>query len=561
MLLSDPARSAAVTALAAIAVMYGYNAPNVRAMPAITVGTHQVLAGTPGQRVPITVSGGDPVAGVNLLVQTGDGGVALGGNAHSAPRIQDVDVTGTGTVFASNNNGHAYDDPPTDQLWQVHTATAAGTVAAAGVLAYVTVDTTGFVAGGSYPLLLGGIAGDPTLNSDFAGVLATVQNGQIVLVPEPSWDVDSPGLWSTGSNWVAGRAPNAPGAAAGFRGKITAPRLVTLDVPTTVGSVTFANDAAQYTIAASGSNSLTFDGNGSAARLNVTSGDHTIVAPVALASDLAADVSAGSVFTLTGPMTAVGSATLTSGGAGLFRVKALRITGVSVAAGKLQVLPDGSDAGTSKVGSLTVAAGATLDLSDNDLVLDYTGTSPAPTVVGRLAAARGAGDWTGDGITSSAAAADPQKRSTIAWAEASAILGLTASATAIWSGQTVDATSLLMKYTWYGDANMDGQVNADDYALIDRGMAKGLAGWVNGDFNYDGVVNSGDYLLIDRVFIQQGGVLGPDSLAARFAQFGDGYVRTLLATVPEPGTASIVALTVSVTTLRRQRGKVQTRMT
>ena len=55
-----------------------------------------------------------------------------------------------------------------------------------------------------------------------------------------------------------------------------------------------------------------------------------------------------------------------------------------------------------------------------------------------------------------------------------------------------------MKYTYFGDANLDGVVNASDYTLIDNGFNSQtsgplLTGWFNGDFNYDGVVNGDDY--------------------------------------------------------------------
>ena len=44
-----------------------------------------------------------------------------------------------------------------------------------------------------------------------------------------------------------------------------------------------------------------------------------------------------------------------------------------------------------------------------------------------------------------------------------------------------------MKYTYYGDANLDGAVDGADYQQIDNGFGGGLTGWSNGDFNYDGV--------------------------------------------------------------------------
>lgn len=48
-----------------------------------------------------------------------------------------------------------------------------------------------------------------------------------------------------------------------------------------------------------------------------------------------------------------------------------------------------------------------------------------------------------------------------------------------------------------GDANNDGKINADDFALTDRGFAKHLTGYANGDFNTDGIINARDYLILD----------------------------------------------------------------
>ena len=56
---------------------------------------------------------------------------------------------------------------------------------------------------------------------------------------------------------------------------------------------------------------------------------------------------------------------------------------------------------------------------------------------------------------------------TLGIAEASDVLGLTGAQTAIWQGQTVDATSVLIKYTYGGDANLDGVVDILDYGQID----------------------------------------------------------------------------------------------
>ena len=82
-------------------------------------------------------------------------------------------------------------------------------------------------------------------------------------------------------------------------------------------------------------------------------------------------------------------------------------------------------------------------------------------------------------------------------------------------GQDVGLSDVLVKYSWDGDANLDGVVNADDYFQIDSGFISQKPGWYNGDFNYDGVVNADDYFLIDWAFVGQTGPLaGRESPAA-----------------------------------------------
>ena len=83
---------------------------------------------------------------------------------------------------------------------------------------------------------------------------------------------------------------------------------------------------------------------------------------------------------------------------------------------------------------------------------------------------------------------------------------------------------VLLKYTWFGDADLNGQVNSSDYFQIDTGFLGTRSGWINGDFDYDGTIGSNDYFLIDSAFLAQGStVLSPGSSAGVTA-------------VPEPGT-------------------------
>ncbi len=104
-----------------------------------------------------------------------------------------------------------------------------------------------------------------------------------------------------------------------------------------------------------------------------------------------------------------------------------------------------------------------------------------------------------------------------------------------------------MKYTYFGDANLDGVVNASDYTLIDNGFNSQttgplLTGWFNGDFNYDGVINGDDYALIDNAFNTQGGISLASSSAGPAEMIATDTAQ--VASVPEPGSLTLLTLQV-----------------
>lgn len=150
--------------------------------------------------------------------------------------------------------------------------------------------------------------------------------------------------------------------------------------------------------------------------------------------------------------------------------------------GKVQIVPNSS---TSVVNSLTLTGG-TLDITNNAMVVDYTSStnSPLSAIRGYLRAGYTSGQ-AGPGIISSTAAGNVGVA--IGYAENSDL------DFASFGNVSVDTTAVLMRYTWFGDANLDGVVNSTDLAMM---QSNGTT-WDTGDFNYDGQVNSDDYALFD----------------------------------------------------------------
>jgi hypothetical protein len=77
----------------------------------------------------------------------------------------------------------------------------------------------------------------------------------------------------------------------------------------------------------------------------------------------------------------------------------------------------------------------------------------------------------------------------------------------LFSGQVIDTTAVLVKYTYYGDTDFSGTVDFDDYSRTDSGFNLHKTGWFNGDFDANGVVDFDDYSLIDLAFNTQSGTL------------------------------------------------------
>jgi hypothetical protein len=199
-------------------------------------------------------------------------------------------------------------------------------------------------------------------------------------------------------------------------------------------------------------------------------------------------------------------------------------------------------AGKSRVlraGSVSTSAGGKVDLNDNSIIVDYPDGGPPPesSIASQIQSGYAGGAWNGPGIDSTVAAGDPTKR--IGYAD-NAILQQDS-----FSGEPVDQSSLLVKLTYGGDANLDGVVNADDlYALAAHWGQSG--DWLEGDFDYNGTVNVADLAILARNW--QAG----ESLTAMETSLG-----LPLIDVPEPSLTAFAAFAfgAGLSSIQRRRGR------
>jgi hypothetical protein len=151
-------------------------------------------------------------------------------------------------------------------------------------------------------------------------------------------------------------------------------------------------------------------------------------------------------------------------------------------------------------GIISVDSTSQLDMTGNDILIHGGSLSSINSLIAR---GFNGGKWNGNGLTSSLAASNSAHLTALGAIQNSN------GTTAIYStfdGFLSNTTDVLVRYTYYGDANLDGKIDGSDYSLIDNGYEhrSTLTGWYNGDFNYDGSINGTDYTLIDNAFNTQG---------------------------------------------------------
>jgi hypothetical protein len=314
---------------------------------------------------------------------------------------------------------------------------------------------------------------------------------------------------------------------------------------------------------------VSFTGSAQAQAANVLAGQVTWNLP-ACCLTLGGQLHVGDgITTPTASLVLTGGSLILSGGAQIYSHATLRIAGSStiqggitnnggsfvVAAGQTaKTIGSFINTGTTQVNDSallringTMTNSGTVDLAGGDMILDYTGASPIIAIKAQLLAGYNNGSWTGTGIRSSTAAANAGPLKTaVGYGEASTIFGPSGG---VFDGQTVDGTSLLLKYTYTGDANLDGKVDITDLLKLATGWHVATT-WTGGDFDYNGVVDSRDLALLAADW--QAGVSNPlaPPLDAGLAGLN------LPGAVPEPGVYMCISIAGLVRTLTGRRRRV-----
>ncbi|MGA2231504.1 MAG: autotransporter-associated beta strand repeat-containing protein [Tepidisphaeraceae bacterium] len=396
------------------------------------------------------------------------------------------------------------------------------------------------------------------------------------IVQSAVWNSAATGSWTNSANWYNGLVPGQAQQTANFTDAITGPTTVTLNQNFTVGEINF-DSANAYTIAPGTSGSLTLDNGGASAAASITDsgGSHFITAPVALNSSAIFTVgNAGDTLTISGPisgggsLTTAGAGTLTLSGSNTYTGSTTARSGTLVI-GAASAVPSGNaltvgtavttatarlapGIGAVQVSSLTINSGSTLDITNNELVINYgsAANDPASTIRGYLTSGYGLDTWTGPGISSSAAATNAGLYA-VGYADGN-----------VDAGTPAQANQVVVKYTLAGDANLDGIVNFADLLVVAQNFNRSNSNgnpidWADGDFNYDNTVNFADLLLVAQNFNK---TLTASQLAQVPQSFSADWNLALAEVqnsqtnnVPEPASVGVMAMAAAGLLARRRR--------
>jgi hypothetical protein len=406
---------------------------------------------------------------------------------------------------------------------------------------------------------------NPTVNFASTSTLSLWMRGSVA-PPSNKWTGPSGGNWNDPANWTDGDVPDSQTETANLF-IATAPTTIVMDLPTIMNGITFDSAAPNgYTI--NGPETLTLSSTiGFNRTFNVARGVHTINAPIEVINAPSTPVSGWAINTTNAidvmntngaiTMNNTGSMDITKTGPGTWNTSPILANPTPPADTPVQLFANGgttrlnANGGLSRVNRISVAGGlvaptAKLDITNNPVVVDWgvivtpaPDTTPIASIASWIGVAYAGGAWSGNGITSSNANAS---NFAVGYAEASSLTSIPA------VFGTVDSSAVLIRLTRYGDADLSGTVNSDDFNALATNFGTAGKLWSEGNFNFDatGLVNSDDFNLLATNFglaaTGPNGEVTPQDWA------------NLAAAVPEPSTGLLLAgLATSVASVRRRR--------
>jgi len=169
--------------------------------------------------------------------------------------------------------------------------------------------------------------------------------------------------------------------------------------------------------------------------------------------------------------------------------------------------------------------GASLDIANNSVIINYAAQSPANDIrayllTGRNAQPAHAAPWNGNGIRSSYATTNGNGFNlAIGYADNVDVAAVRASGSyTSFGGQTVSRDAVLIRLTRGADATLDGIVDGQDVAVIGTHFDKpNSASWVFGDFDYSGLCDGSDIAVLGTTFGKSSPTLSPAHLLSPLA--------------------------------------------
>jgi RHS repeat-associated protein len=148
----------------------------------------------------------------------------------------------------------------------------------------------------------------------------------------------------------------------------------------------------------------------------------------------------------------------------------------------------------------TLTVHGQLDLGDSALVVHAPDFTLLRQYMRSGLNESGSALWDGQGVVSISAAA----RSDLLYGQGLVLNALGGqSLYGSYYGVQLGTSDALVKYTEFGDADLNGEVNSADVTLLNTGYENASQDWYNGDFNYDGVIDGTDYFLSNNGSLNQ----------------------------------------------------------